>query len=230
MAGGLVEQVKQGLHEIVGLHRASRNAHNSISRRSFPSPSEIVRQPHAPRGIAFHRVNSAVGGAGSGSDHSPGFGRQPVDPFAGRDGLPGLRVSAERSPVSLALVLLVGNGAFDHQDERRPSSHRRRGGKCRRTRRRSRKRARGCRTRTFGSHGIPPLTTSSRLGCVAAVIAMVSPSHPRPAVIHRTSIARIGSTAANAGILLLFVLDSPRIQLTGSANDKIVRELESLTK
>src|ERR1700722_1511859 len=34
---------------------------------------------------------------------------------------------------------------------------------------------------------------SSILGCVAAVIAMVSPSQPRPAVIHRTSISEIGA-------------------------------------
>jgi len=33
---------------------------------------------------------------------------------------------------------------------------------------------------------------SSMLGCVAAVMAMVSPSHPRPAVIHKTSISAIG--------------------------------------
>src|SRR6266550_2490300 len=32
---------------------------------------------------------------------------------------------------------------------------------------------------------------SSMLGCVAAVIAIVSPSHPRPAVIQRTSISEI---------------------------------------
>src|SRR5580692_52374 len=34
---------------------------------------------------------------------------------------------------------------------------------------------------------------SSMLGCVAAVIAIVSPSHPRPAVTHRTSISAIAS-------------------------------------
>jgi hypothetical protein len=33
------------------------------------------------------------------------------------------------------------------------------------------------------------------LGCVAAVTAIVSPSHPRPAVIQRTSISEIGSEA-----------------------------------
>lgn len=45
---------------------------------------------------------------------------------------------------------------------------------------------------TFGVQGIPPRTMSSILGCVAAVIAMVSPSHPSPAVIQSTSISAIG--------------------------------------
>src|ERR1700755_556151 len=45
---------------------------------------------------------------------------------------------------------------------------------------------------TLGIQGMPPNTTSSILGCVAAVMAMVSPSHPRPAVIQRTSISAIG--------------------------------------
>src|ERR1700759_2316946 len=46
---------------------------------------------------------------------------------------------------------------------------------------------------TLGIQGSAPPTTSSILGCVAAVIAMVSPSQPRPAVIHRTSISEIGA-------------------------------------
>src|SRR5215467_9772342 len=37
---------------------------------------------------------------------------------------------------------------------------------------------------TCGSPGIAPISTSSMLGCVAAVIDTESPSHPRPAVIH----------------------------------------------
>ena len=45
---------------------------------------------------------------------------------------------------------------------------------------------------TLGIHGMPPRTMSSILGWVAAVMAMVSPSHPRPAVIHRTSISAMG--------------------------------------
>src|ERR1051326_5413756 len=39
---------------------------------------------------------------------------------------------------------------------------------------------------TRGMPGIAPSTTSSRLGCIAAVTATVSPSQPSPAVIHST--------------------------------------------
>ena len=37
------------------------------------------------------------------------------------------------------------------------------------------------------------------LGCVAAVMAMVSPSQPRPAVIHRISISEMASERRCAG-------------------------------
>ena len=40
-----------------------------------------------------------------------------------------------------------------------------------------------------GIPGMAPITSSSNVGWVAAVIAMVSPSQPRPAVIQRTSIS-----------------------------------------
>ena len=39
------------------------------------------------------------------------------------------------------------------------------------------------------SRACRPTTISSMLGCVAAVMAMVSPSQPSPAVIHKTSIS-----------------------------------------
>src|SRR5580692_3196808 len=45
---------------------------------------------------------------------------------------------------------------------------------------------------TLGIHGMPPRSTSSMLGCVAAVIAIVSPSQPRPAVIQRMWISDTG--------------------------------------
>src|SRR5215472_13913161 len=39
---------------------------------------------------------------------------------------------------------------------------------------------------TLGRPGIAPISTSSMLGCVAAVMETESPSQPRPAVIHTT--------------------------------------------
>src|ERR1700734_3912363 len=42
-----------------------------------------------------------------------------------------------------------------------------------------------------GTNGSAPNMSSSRLGWVAAVMAMVSPSQPSPAVIHNTSISVI---------------------------------------
>src|SRR5580698_4437864 len=45
---------------------------------------------------------------------------------------------------------------------------------------------------TLGTHGMPPRSTSSMLGWVAAVIAIVSPSQPRPAVIQRMWILVMG--------------------------------------
>lgn len=60
-----------------------------------------------------------------------------------------------------------------------------------------------CRIRNVdeGIQGIPPITMSSILGCVAPVMAMVSPSQPRPAVIHKTSISVIGPVCAKVVIL-----------------------------
>src|SRR5271155_1106048 len=51
---------------------------------------------------------------------------------------------------------------------------------------------------TLGIQGRPPRTTSSMLGCVAAVIGMVSPSQPSPAVIQSMWISFIGSGVASA--------------------------------
>src|SRR5437667_404543 len=53
-----------------------------------------------------------------------------------------------------------------------------------------------------------PRSTSSMAGCVAAVMAMVSPSQPRPAVIQRTSIP---GTAG--GVLLWFLRTSAGVRL-----------------
>src|SRR5262249_18896548 len=56
--------------------------------------------------------------------------------------------------------------------------------------------------------GSAPSKISSRLGCAAAVMAIVSPSHPRPAVIHKISISRMGSgVGKRLGSLILSSLD-----------------------
>src|SRR3984893_9397357 len=55
---------------------------------------------------------------------------------------------------------------------------------------------------TLGIQGSAPRTMSSRLGCVAAVTAIVSPSQPSPAVIQRISISGIGSESHRVATLL----------------------------
>ena len=41
-----------------------------------------------------------------------------IEPFIGRNGLPRQRIGAECGPVAFGLVLLVGDGAFDDENER----------------------------------------------------------------------------------------------------------------
>src|SRR5580700_11486551 len=58
---------------------------------------------------------------------------------------------------------------------------------------------------TFGIQGICPRRISSMLGWVPAVIAIVSPSQPRPAVIQRTSSSvtassLVGTTAIRGSV------------------------------
>ena len=84
-------------------HPGTQTIGNSGVR--FPFPAEVIGQSHAAGGIAFHGVDAAVGGAGSGRDDRPGFGRQPIDPFAGGDGLAGVRIGAEGRPVTLAFIV-----------------------------------------------------------------------------------------------------------------------------
>ena len=72
----------------------------------------------APVGIARHRVDAAVGGAGAHREDRRGLGRQPVEPFVGRHRLTGRRVVAEAAPVALGLDRLVRDGPLHHQHER----------------------------------------------------------------------------------------------------------------
>ena len=62
-------------------------------------------------------MDSAVGRARSTAHHGQGFGRQPIDPFIGRDGLAGLRIGSEGRPVAFLLDFLVGNRPFHNQDK-----------------------------------------------------------------------------------------------------------------
>src|SRR5262249_27002347 len=63
-----------------------------------------------------------------------------------------------------------------------------------------------------GTHGSAPARRSSRLGWVAAVIAIVPPSHPRPAVSQSTSMTSSGAIGVNRDPPAT-VIDQPRSRL-----------------
>jgi hypothetical protein len=125
------------------------------------------------------------------ADHGPRVRRETLQPRRGQDGLAGRRIGAERGEVAAWLVqVLVGDRALDDQDERPVELAG--GGLVERREELSPSRRRGpgwCRC-TRGRPGTAPSRSSSRLGCVAAVMAMESPSQLRPAVIHKTSMSR----------------------------------------
>src|SRR3954451_10472726 len=118
LAGRQVEQVGQGLGEVVGLDRAARHADDRDAGLGLPVPAEVVGHAHRAGGVAGHGVDPAVRGAGPGGHDGRRLGRQPVEPLAGGDRLPGGGVVAEAGPVPLVLDLLVGDGPLDDQDER----------------------------------------------------------------------------------------------------------------
>ena len=118
---------------------------------------------------------------------------------AGGDGLAGRdRFPARPRPV--AGVLLVGDGAFHHQDEgpRRPP----RGGQLERMQEggAGSTASTGLCRNTRGRPGMLPATRSSMAGRLAPVMAMLSPSQPRPAVIHRTSSSAIASRRTGSSL------------------------------
>ena len=117
-SSGHVKQIEQGFHEVVGLDGTAGDADDGDFGFGSPLPAEIVGQTHAAGGIALHRMDSTIGGAGAHGDYGPGMRREPVDPLAGGDGLTGCRVGAERGPIAFALIVFVGNGAFDDENER----------------------------------------------------------------------------------------------------------------
>src|SRR5437868_2690582 len=85
--------------------------------------------------------------------------------------------------------------------------------------------------------GIMPRTTSSMLGFVAPVIAIVSPSQLRPAVSHKISILEIGEGIGSGDPRQLFkfrIMNAPgdccRIEATnhpaGQSKDRLSRVLD----
>ena len=114
----LVEEIEDGLHEIIWLHRAPRYANNGDAGGGFPVPAEIVKQAHRARRVALHGVNAAVSGAGAGGDDREGLRREAINPLIGRNRLTGSRIGAQSRPIAFALDFFVGNRAFHDEHER----------------------------------------------------------------------------------------------------------------
>src|SRR6516225_3195718 len=118
LPGYLVQQVQDGLGQVVRVDRAAGDADDRQSGLGLPVPAEVVRHAHRAGRVPRHRVDPAVGGAGAdGEDHGR-LRRQPVEPFACRHRLTGLGGVAEAAPVALRLDRLVRDGALDDEDER----------------------------------------------------------------------------------------------------------------
>ncbi len=98
--------------------RAAGHADDRDACLALPVPPQIVGHTHGTGRISGHRVDTAVGRAGSDRDDRGGLGRQPVEPLAGGHRLPGRRIVAEPAPVALVVQLLVRDGSLDDQHER----------------------------------------------------------------------------------------------------------------
>src|SRR6266702_885827 len=118
LPGHLVEQVQDGLGQVVRLNRAAGHADDRQPGLGLPVPAEVVGYAHGPGRVARHRVDAAVGGAGPDGEDGRSLGCQTVEPFVGRHRLTGRRVVAEAAPVALGLDRLVRDGALDHEHER----------------------------------------------------------------------------------------------------------------
>ena len=87
------------------------------SRESQFQP-EVVAQAHRAGRVVAHRRDPAVGGARAEREHGRGPGREPVDPRVGRGSAGRSRGRRRSRPVALAVDLLVGDRALEHEDER----------------------------------------------------------------------------------------------------------------
>src|SRR5581483_5830558 len=117
--GSLIKQIQQDLHKIVRQHRASGHVNDGDTSVRLPIPAETIGQAHASRGISLHGMDSAEGSARSRSNDSPSLAGKPVDPVTSRNRLAGFGIGPEGGPVSLRLIVLVGNGALDDKNEGR---------------------------------------------------------------------------------------------------------------
>src|SRR6185437_14704958 len=114
----LPEQIKQRLHHVIRLYRASRNTDDGDIGFRFPIFTEILRQSHTSGGIAFHSMNPAIRRAGTRCYDRPGAGGELVDPVARQNRLSASSVSPERSPITLFFVLFVRYRPLYNEDER----------------------------------------------------------------------------------------------------------------
>ena len=187
-AGRLSQEVEERFGAVVGLDGAAGDVDDGQPAGRAPVPAQVVGEAHGPGGVAGHGVDAAVGGTGADGDDGPGAWGQPVDPAGGGDGLTGVGVGAEAGPAPLDVARLVGDGALDDEDEgveltgggglepgeelvaHLVGEHR-------------------VMEADRGTPGKAPKTRSSRLGWVAAVMAMESPSQLRPAVSQSTGIS-----------------------------------------
>src|SRR6202167_3070761 len=118
LAGGLVEQVEDGLGKVVGLNRTAGHAYDWDGGAGFPIPAEVVEHAHRAGRITSHRMDAAVGRAGSHRQHQQRLGREPIDPFAGGHWLSGGGIVAKAAPVAFLLDRLVRDRALDDEYER----------------------------------------------------------------------------------------------------------------
>src|ERR1017187_5681382 len=114
----LVEQVQDRLGQVVRLDRAARHADNRQARLGLVIPAQVVRYAHGAGRVTRHRVDTAVGGAGSYRQDGRGLGGQPVEPFVGGHRLARRRVVAEAAPVPLGLNVLVRDRPLDDEHKR----------------------------------------------------------------------------------------------------------------
>src|SRR2546421_3159645 len=114
----LIEQIEEGLHEVVWLHGASGDIHDWDAGLGFPVPAQIVGDTHSTGGITLHGMDTTIGSAGSCCYHCQGLWCQAINPIRHRNRLVRYRVCAEGCPVAFGLDLLVWDRSFKYENKR----------------------------------------------------------------------------------------------------------------